>query len=199
MHQQLTLLVTDSTVFGIGFALLNDERIKLSVERFYLGQLLNAVCVEIAFRCAMPLDLVGMDIEKFARITRCLVLVKGFARLGIGDNLTTQLSYFRNAGVNFLYTVVQSRKLFTRGGSPYAELLAALDTMLLQIQESLGHLLNVENLCPLCVAAALARREFGLYVHEQSRALTIPARIMRRATSNDIAQLGLSVASAERM
>ena len=150
-------------------------------------------------RCAVPLNLVGMDIERFARITRCLVLVKGFARLSIGDNLTTQLSYFRNAGVNFLYTVVQSRKLFTRGGSPYAELLAALDTMLLQIQESLGHLLNVENLCPLCVAAALARREFGLYVHEQARALTIPARIMRRATSNDIAQLGLSVASAERM
>ena len=105
MHQQLTLLVADCTILGIGHALLRDERVELSIERFYLGQLLNAVSVEIALRRAVLLNLVGMGIEEFARITRSRVLVEGFARFGVGNNLPVQLSYFCNPGVNFLYAV----------------------------------------------------------------------------------------------
>ena len=71
--------------------------------------------------------------------------------------------------------------------------------MLLQIQQGFRHLLDVENLSPLCVAAAFSRCEFGLYVYEQACALTLTARIMRRAPSNDVAQLCLGVASAESL
>ena len=71
--------------------------------------------------------------------------------------------------------------------------------MLLQIQQSLSHLLDVKNLSPLGVANAFASRNFSLDVYEQARALTLAARIMRRAPSDDFTQLGLSVASAECM
>lgn len=199
MHQQLTLLVADRAVFGIGFALLRDERVELSIEYFYLWQFLNAMRIEVAFCRAVLLNLVGMGVEEFARIARRLVLVECFARFGVGHNLPAQLSYFRNPGINFLYTVVQSRELFARSVSAGSEFFSSRDAMLLQIQKRLSHLLDVENLSPFGVAAALSRRELGLYVYNKAGFFAFPTRIMRRAPGNDIAQLGLGVSRAERV
>ena len=66
MHQQLTLLVADHAVFGIGRSFLRDECVVLSVECFNLGELLNAVSVEITFRRTVLLNLVSMGVEYFA-------------------------------------------------------------------------------------------------------------------------------------
>ena len=50
VDEQLAVLVADCTVFGIGRALLCGKFLELSVEGFYLRQLLNAVCVEVVLR-----------------------------------------------------------------------------------------------------------------------------------------------------
>ena len=199
VDEQFAVLVADGAVLGICRALLRNEFIKPLVEVFDLWQLPGAVLAEVSLRRAVLLNLVGMGIEKFARIARRLVLVEGFSRLGVGHNLHAQLGDLLNLCVNCLDALVHRSELFTRGVGAGVEFLPVLDAVLLQVQQGFGHLLYVENLRPLCVATAFPARELGLDVYEQTRVLTLPARIVRRFALDDRAQFSLGVARAERV
>ena len=64
MDEQLAVLVADCTVLGVGRALLRNELIELGVEVFDLWQLLNAVCVEVALRRAVLLNLALVSVVR---------------------------------------------------------------------------------------------------------------------------------------
>lgn len=197
--EQFAVLVADGAVFGVGLALLCNELVKFGVEVYHIGQLLNAVCVEVALCRAVLLDLALVSVEEFARITRRLILVEDFARFGVGNNLPTQFGDLLNPRVNRLDALVHRGELFTRSVGAGAEFLTVFYAMLLQIQQGFRHLLDVENLRPAFIAAAFPVRKFGFDVYEQTRVLTLPARIVRRFALDDRAQFSLGVARAERV
>ena len=70
VDEQLAVLVADGAVLGIGLALLCNELVKFGVEVFHLRQLPGAVLAEVSLRRTVLLDVVGMVIEKLARVAR---------------------------------------------------------------------------------------------------------------------------------
>ena len=54
MNQQLTLLITEGAVLGIGRTLFCNESVELGAQVFYLRQLFGTVVVEVPLSLAVP-------------------------------------------------------------------------------------------------------------------------------------------------
>lgn len=66
VDEQFAVFVADCTVLGVGLALLCNELVKFGVEVYHIGQLLNAVCVEVALCRTVLLNLALVSVVKLA-------------------------------------------------------------------------------------------------------------------------------------